>query len=176
MIPVSVKKLEESVHVKHRIRNAFSLWWLGMINNFHYTLVLAGSDGIAEGYGMKKYVALITFANVFFGIISNFLNAFVIQRLSYNIRVTAASLMTTMAILLVSFAWGIGGHNNVAAFIVMLIGVTFVGVSSNLRQQCVFGLHGADAFVADQLMVIRNGSVWCFCLTHIPWVVVCWHD
>ncbi|EAN82826.1 hypothetical protein, conserved, partial [Trypanosoma cruzi] len=65
MIPVSVKKLEESVHVKHRIRNAFSLWWLGMINNFHYTLVLAGSDGIAEGYGMKKYVALITFANVF---------------------------------------------------------------------------------------------------------------
>ncbi|EKG04438.1 hypothetical protein TCSYLVIO_004502 [Trypanosoma cruzi] len=139
MIPVSVKKLEESVHVKHRIRNAFSLWWLGMINNFHYTLVLAGSDGIAEGYGMKKYVALITFANVFFGIISNFLNAFVIQRLSYNIRVTAASLMTTMAILLVSFAWGIGGHNNVAAFIVMLIGVTFVGVSSNYGSSVFLG-------------------------------------
>ncbi|RNE95870.1 putative calcium channel protein [Trypanosoma rangeli] len=139
MIPLFVKKQEEGVHVRHRVRNAFSLWWLGMINNFHYTLVLAGSNDIAVGYGMKKYVALITWANVFFGIIAGIINAFVLQLLSYNIRVTATSLMAIMAILLVSFAWDIGGHNNIAAFTTMLIGVIFIGVSCNYGSSVFLG-------------------------------------
>ncbi|ESL05974.1 hypothetical protein TRSC58_06359 [Trypanosoma rangeli SC58] len=37
--------------------------------------------------------------------------------------------MAIVAILLVSFAWDIGGHNNVAAFTTMLVGVIFIGMS-----------------------------------------------
>lgn len=110
-----------------------------MINNFHYTLVLSGSTGIAESYGMKKYVSLITWANVFFGIGANIVNAFVLPLLSYNIRVTATSLMTVFALLLVSFSWDIGGHNPLAAFIVTLIGVTFIGIASNYGSSVFLG-------------------------------------
>ncbi|KEG10352.1 battenin [Trypanosoma grayi] len=127
------------LHTKHRVRNAVSMWWLGMINNFHYTLVLSGSTGIAESYNMTKYVALITWANVFFGIISRIVNAFLLPLVSFNIRVTATSVMGIAAVLLVSFAWDIGGHKDVAAFIVMLVGVTFIGIASNYGEAVFLG-------------------------------------
>ncbi|KAH9586606.1 Batten's disease protein Cln3 [Trypanosoma melophagium] len=139
MESVFAKQQEQSVHTACRVRNIFCLWWLGMINNFHYTLVLSGSTAIAESYGMKKYVALITWANVFFGIVSRIVNAFLLPLLSYNIRITATSVMGILAILLVSFAWDIGGHKNVAAFIVTLTGVVFIGVASNYGEAVFLG-------------------------------------
>ncbi|RNF02777.1 battenin [Trypanosoma rangeli] len=47
--------------------------------------------------------------------------------------------MVIMAILLVTFAWDIRGHNNVAAFITMLIGVIFSGVSCNYGSSVFLG-------------------------------------
>ncbi|RNE97139.1 putative calcium channel protein [Trypanosoma conorhini] len=47
--------------------------------------------------------------------------------------------MAIVAILLVSFAWDIGGHNNVAAFITMLVGVIFIGMSCNYGSSVFLG-------------------------------------
>ncbi|RNF25122.1 battenin [Trypanosoma conorhini] len=47
--------------------------------------------------------------------------------------------MSIVAILLVSFAWDIGGHNNVAAFITMLVGVIFIGMSCNYGSSVFLG-------------------------------------
>ncbi|KEG05451.1 battenin, partial [Trypanosoma grayi] len=133
------REQERVVHAKNLVRNAFSMWCLGMINNFHYTLVLACSDSTAESYGMKRYVAIISWANVFFGILSRIVNAFLLPLLSYNIRVTATSMMVILAILLMTFAWDIGAHKNVAAFIVTLIGVVFIGVAGSYGEAVFLG-------------------------------------
>ncbi|ORC85269.1 uncharacterized protein TM35_000361290 [Trypanosoma theileri] len=133
------RREEQRLHTRHRVRNGFCMWWLGMINNFHYTLVLSGSTAIAESYDMKKYVTLITWANVFFGIVSRIVNAFLMPLLSYNIRVTATSVMGILAILLVSFAWDIGGHKNVVAFVVTLIGVVFIGMAGSYGEALFLG-------------------------------------
>lgn len=127
------------IHREQRNRNAFCMWWIGMINNFHYCLVLSGSLSLAEGYGMRQYVALIMWANVFFGIVARIINALVLSLLSFNIRVTVTYFMGLLAIFLVSFAYDIGGHNNVAAFVVLLIGVVFIGTASSYGESVFLG-------------------------------------
>ncbi|CAM65565.2 conserved hypothetical protein [Leishmania infantum JPCM5] len=113
------------------IRNSVFLWLVGFINNFHYCLVMSAAASFAEGYGLKKLVALITWANIFFGIFARILNMFIANRVSYNLRITAMALSSLLGIFFVSFATPMGGHNNVAAFVVMLIGVVLLGTASN---------------------------------------------
>ncbi|KPA75515.1 hypothetical protein ABB37_08412 [Leptomonas pyrrhocoris] len=111
------------------IRISFFLWCQGLINNFHYNLVISGASRLAASFSMTQYVALISFMNVFFGIIARIMNAFVAHRISYNIRMTLMSCGTIIGLLVVSFAGDIGGSNNTASFVVLLIGVAFTGTS-----------------------------------------------
>ncbi|CAG9568932.1 conserved hypothetical protein [Leishmania major strain Friedlin] len=112
------------------IRNSVFLWLVGFINNFHYCLIMSAAASLAEGYGLKKLVALITWANIFFGIFARVLNMFIATRVSYNVRITAMALSSLLGIFFVSFAAPIGGYNNVSAFVVMLIGVVLLGTAS----------------------------------------------
>jgi battenin len=111
------------------IRISFFLWCQGLINNFHYNMVISGANSLAANFGMTQYVALISFMNVFFGIIARIMNAFVAHRISYNIRMTLMSCGTIIGLLIVSFAGDIGGSNNTACFVVLLVGVAFTGTS-----------------------------------------------
>lgn len=112
------------------IRNSVFLWMVGFINNFHYCLIMSAAASLAEGYGLKKLVALITWANIFFGIFARLLNMFIVTRVSYNVRITAMTLSSLLGILFVSFATPMGRYNNVSAFVVMLIGVVLIGTAS----------------------------------------------
>lgn len=111
------------------IRISFFLWCQGLINNFHYNLVISGANSLASSFGMTQYVALISFMNVFFGIIARIMNAFVAHRISYNIRMTLMACGTIIGLLIVSFSGDIGGSNDTACFVVLLIGVAFTGTS-----------------------------------------------
>ncbi|AIN98296.2 hypothetical protein LPMP_220010 [Leishmania panamensis] len=113
------------------IRNSVFLWLVGFINNFHYCLVISAAASLAEGYGLKRLVALITWANIFFGIFARILNMFIATRVSYNVRITAMTLSSLLGIFFVSFATPIGRHNNVSAFAVMLIGVVLLGTAAS---------------------------------------------
>ena len=114
---------------RYMIRISFFLWCLGLINNFHYNLVISGANSLAASFGMTQYVALISFMNVFFGIIARFMNAFVAHRVSYNTRMTLMTSGTIIGLLVVSFSGDIGGSNDTACFVVLLIGVAFTGTS-----------------------------------------------
>ncbi|ORC85268.1 uncharacterized protein TM35_000361280 [Trypanosoma theileri] len=135
----AAKEQERRLYAKHNIRNSFCVWCIGVINNFHWNLVHAGSSAIADSYGMKKYVALITWANVLFTIVARIGNAFVFPLLSYNVRVTIKAGVAIAALLIVSFAWDIGGHKNVVAFVVTLIGVVFGGMASCYGESLFLG-------------------------------------
>ncbi|KAG5479005.1 hypothetical protein LSCM1_02847 [Leishmania martiniquensis] len=113
------------------IRNSVFLWLVGFINNFHYCLVISAAASLAEGYGLKRLVALITWANIFFGIFARIVNMFIATHVSYNVRITAMTLSSLLGIFFVSFATPMGRHNNVSAFVVMLLGVILVGTASS---------------------------------------------
>ncbi|EPY21469.1 battenin [Strigomonas culicis] len=92
---------------------------------------MSAASALASGYGLKNLVALITWANVFFGIFARIINMFMLTRLSYNIRATAMAFFTLVGVLFVSFATPMGRNNDHAAFAVMLIGVILLGTASN---------------------------------------------
>lgn len=104
---------------------------IGFINNFHYCLVTSAANALAEGYGFKRLVALISWCNVFFGIFVRIIAVCIATHVSYNTRILITTMVGLIGVLLMSFAGDIGGHNNTAAFIIMLIGVTLVGIESS---------------------------------------------
>ncbi|CAD2221645.1 battenin [Angomonas deanei] len=122
---------------RHAIRNSFFLWVIGFINNFHYCLVISAASDLAAGYDLKRLVALITWANVFFGIVARIVNMFFATHLNYNIRITAMALFTLLGLFFVSFSSQMGRYNNGASFTVMLIGVILSGTASNYGEAVV---------------------------------------
>ncbi|KAG5501587.1 hypothetical protein JIQ42_05433 [Leishmania sp. Namibia] len=131
------ERYKRDIEILHRlfkhtvIRNSVFLWLVGFINNFHYCLVISAAASLAEGYNLKRLVALITWANIFFGIFARIVNMFIATRVSYNVRITAMTLSSLLGIFFVSFATPMGRHNNVSAFVVMLLGVILVGTASS---------------------------------------------
>ncbi|KPI82717.1 hypothetical protein ABL78_8270 [Leptomonas seymouri] len=119
------------------MRTSFFLWCQGLINNFHYNLVISGANALAANFSMTQYVALISFMNVFFGIIARIINAFVANRISYNIRMTLMSIGTMIGLLIVSFSGDIGGNSDTACFVVLLIGVAFTGTAYSYGETVV---------------------------------------
>lgn len=114
---------------RYRVRIWLFLFLLGLVNNFHYNLVISGANGLAEAYGMKKLVALVSFANVFFGIVARVLNTFVFNRISYNIRMTLMSICTLFGLFFVALSGPFGHGNNASSFVVLLVGVALTGTA-----------------------------------------------
>lgn len=119
----------ETLFKQYRWRILVSLWILGVINNLHYNLVISAADSLAAEYGMKRLVALISFANVFFGIVARIINAFVANRVSFNLRMTIMVLMTITGLFFTAFSSPIGGYKDEICFLVVIIGVCFSGTA-----------------------------------------------
>jgi battenin len=130
-----------SVEQSHYRRNYAFFWILGFINNFHYCLVLSAAANIAESYDLKKYVALISWANVFGGVFFRLLNAFAFAHVSYNWRFLATGLQTLLGIILVCVSPYIGS-NNVVRFSTALLGVFFCGNGSSYGESAALGYLG----------------------------------
>lgn len=113
----------------YRVRILISLWVLGVINNFHYNLVISAADSLAAEYSMKRLVALISFANVFFGIVARILNAYVANRVSFNARMTFMVTLTVTGLLLTAFSGPIGGYNDSICFGIVILGVCCSGTA-----------------------------------------------
>lgn len=121
-------RIEELFKI-HRVRILISLWVLGVINNFHYNLVISAADSLAGEYNMKRLVALISFANVFFGIVARILNAYVANRVSFNVRMTFMVLLTVTGLFLTAFSGPIGGYKDGICFTIVIIGVSCSGTA-----------------------------------------------
>eukprot|EP00796_Vickermania_ingenoplastis_P009079 gene9079-6372_t len=122
------KKIDE-LFLQYRWRIMISLWVLGLVNNFHYNLVISAADALAAQYNMKRLVALISFANVFFGIIARVLNAFVANRVSFNLRMTLMVILTVTGLFLNAFSAPLGGYNDPYCFLIVILGVSFSGTA-----------------------------------------------
>lgn len=120
---------KNKLFLEYRWRIMISLWALGLVNNFHYNLVIAASDSLAAQYNMKHLVALVSFSNVFFGIIARVLNAFVANRLSFNLRMTIMVTMTIIGLFLNAFSAPLGGYHDGYSFLVLIVGVSFSGTA-----------------------------------------------
>lgn len=121
----------------HR-RNWVAFWILGLINNFHYCLVLSAADDIASSFGLKSYVALVSWANVVFGVVVRLLNAFVYTNVPYHKRYLIAGIQTITGIILVSIAKFLGS-NDWIRFLVALVGVVFCGNGSTYGESVSLG-------------------------------------
>jgi battenin len=135
--------MDDSVNVfgvyeqNHR-RNWAAFWLIGMINNFHYCLVLSAADEIATSFHLKSYVALVSWASVFFGIVLRLLNAFVYANVPYNKRFLFTGFQTLVGIVLVSSAKYLGS-NDAFRFFVALVGVVFCGNASTYGESVALG-------------------------------------
>lgn len=127
-----------TVYENYHRRNWAAFWVLGMINNFHYCLVLSAADEIATSFHLKTYVALVSWANVFFGVVVRLLNAFVFTRVPYNKRFLAAGAQTLIGIVLVSSAKYLGNSDGFR-FFVALVGVVFCGNGSTFGESVALG-------------------------------------
>ena len=134
----STESLREQFFEAHKFRNYAAFWMLGMINNFHYCLVLSASSDIAESYNLKQYVAMISWANVIGGIFVRLLNAFVFPSMPYKLRFLIAGLQTILGVVVVSTAshWG---SDNTFRFVISLLGVMFVGNGSSWGESVALG-------------------------------------
>ena len=133
---------EEDLAGKHWKRNYVAFWALGLINNFHYCLVLSAASNIADQYHLKKYVALVSWANVFGGLFVRLLNAFVYSHISYNVRFLVGGLQTIFGIVLVSASHSLGSDDTFR-FAVALLGVFFCGNGSSYGESVALGYIGS---------------------------------
>lgn len=149
-------ELMEQLCAQHVVRNSFFLWIIGFINNFHYCLVLSAASVLADGYGFKRLVALISWCNVFFGIIVRIITVFVATHTSYNVRITITSIVGLAGVLLVSFAGPIGHGNNAGSFFVVLLGVVLVGIESTYGESAI--LSFVQRYPADTVGAWSSGT------------------
>jgi len=129
---------EEDFFGYYHRRNVIAFWTLGLINNFHYCLILSAADNIASSFDLKSYIALVSWANIAGGVLVRLLNAFVCDRAPYNVRVLVAAAQTLSGILLVSFSPFLG-TNNVFRFAVALCGVVVCGNGSSYGESVMLG-------------------------------------
>lgn len=128
----------QEVYEQNHRRNWLAFWLIGMINNFHYCLVLSAADEIATSFHLKTYVALVSWASVFFGVILRLLNAFVFTSIPYNRRFLFTGAQTLIGIVLVSSSKYLGS-NDVFRFFVALLGVVFCGNASTYGESVALG-------------------------------------
>lgn len=119
----------EELFKTFRVRILISLWVLGVINNFHYNLVISAANSLAGEYNMKHLVALISFSNVFFGIAARIVNAFFASRVSFNARMTFMVTLTVTGLLFTAFSGPIGGYNDTTCFFIVILGVCCSGTA-----------------------------------------------
>lgn len=110
-------------------RNRIAFLLVGFITNFHYCLILSGSESLAEQFGLKRLTALVSWCNVLGGIVVKSLNAFRFNRVNYNVRFFLAGLQTAIGIVAVCLSPVVGASNGVA-FALLLLGVLCVGNGS----------------------------------------------
>ena len=134
----AAKPKENNADVPSPLRNTLGFIAMGLINNFHYCLVLSAADSIADGYHLKQWVAMIAWANVFFGFFVKILNAFIYDYISYNVRFLIGGLLTIFGVLTVSVA-KLLGSDDTFRFSVAIFGIVFVGLGSSYGESVALG-------------------------------------
>eukprot|EP00760_Papus_ankaliazontas_P009118 PhM_4_TR1396/c0_g1_i1/m.87634/K12389/BTS, CLN3; battenin len=118
-------------------RNYFALWWLGMINNLVYCVVISAADDIATSFGCQRYVGLLSWANVAFGTVVRFLNVYY-HDVPVPRRVIIVSVMGAVGVVMVSVARYVGSTGSVH-FVFAMIGVMIIGSGNSYGESVLLG-------------------------------------
>ena len=137
-VPDAEAEAPTSVYERHSKRNYAALWIIGLINNFHYCLVLSAASNIAESFNLKSYIALVSWSNVMGGLVVRMLNAFVFDAMPYKRRYMIMGIQTLIGLSLVMAA-PFCGSNDTAKFAIALFGVLNVGNGSSWGESVTLG-------------------------------------
>eukprot|EP01063_Lacrimia_lanifica_P003336 TRINITY_DN11773_c0_g1_i2.p1 TRINITY_DN11773_c0_g1~~TRINITY_DN11773_c0_g1_i2.p1 ORF type:complete len:517 (+),score=174.48 TRINITY_DN11773_c0_g1_i2:40-1590(+) len=144
-----------AVRQRHHLRNFLCFIALGCINNYHYCVVIAGAKAVADGFGLKSLMALITWAVIAGGAFVRFLNAFVLMHWTYNKKYLYAVAMTLGGLGIACVAPYCGDINGLR-FAVFLIGVLLIGCGSSFGEQTSLALM--DSFPAKTIGGWSSGT------------------
>ena len=127
-----------TVYERYSKRNYLAFWIIGLINNFHYCLVLSAASNIAESFHLKSYIALVSWSNVMGGLVVRMLNAFVFDAMPYKRRYIIMGIQTLLGLVLVMVS-PYCGSNDTAKFAIALVGVLNVGNGSSWGESVTLG-------------------------------------
>jgi len=119
-------------------RNYIAMWWLGMINNLIYCVIISAANDIATEYGSKSEVGLISWANCAMGTLIRFLNAFFLYKHSVGSRIIATTIMNVVGIMIIACSKYVGSTGT-AHFWFALLGVTTTGTACSLGEAVLLG-------------------------------------
>lgn len=102
-----------------RVNLAF--WFLGLINNFTFTLFMAAAENIMEGYA-----GVILLCSVVPGFVGKLVFSFFADRMSYPLRIVAVAIFASASSLVVAYADTTPGKPPVVALAALAINA-FVG-------------------------------------------------
>ncbi|XP_030845186.1 battenin-like [Strongylocentrotus purpuratus] len=125
--PVPVVQLNNTPHFR---RNWVGFFLLGLSNMLPLAMVSAGANSIARSYGREGFIAAVYGFSGSLTIVVKMLNAFVLSRLSYNIRFAINSLVLLLGIAGIAFA---------PNFITAIVAVVVIGGSYAFGESVVLG-------------------------------------
>eukprot|EP01062_Namystynia_karyoxenos_P013949 TRINITY_DN1500_c0_g1_i2.p1 TRINITY_DN1500_c0_g1~~TRINITY_DN1500_c0_g1_i2.p1 ORF type:complete len:479 (+),score=170.04 TRINITY_DN1500_c0_g1_i2:91-1437(+) len=119
-------------------RNWAAFWWLGMINNMPYVVILAGAKKIADKYDEKNLMPILTWALVAFGFIVSNINAFLLPGKPYPLRFSVWAVGTATGLVLVGLSSGVGNSGG-AHFGFAVFGTVLLGSSCSFGESVALG-------------------------------------
>lgn len=119
-------------------RNWISFWFIGMINNLPYCVVMAGAKKIADGFGESNLMPLLTWALVICGVFVRMLNAFVLNGTSFVPRFCVFAVGTTTGLVCISQAASVGSTGG-AHFAFTTFGVLVLGCACSFGESTALG-------------------------------------
>eukprot|EP00057_Strongylocentrotus_purpuratus_P014244 XP_011668718.1 PREDICTED: battenin-like [Strongylocentrotus purpuratus] len=125
--PVPVVQLNNTPHFR---RNWVGFFLLGLSNMLPLAMVSAGANSIARSYGREGFIAAVYGFSGSLTIVVKMLNAFVLSRLSYNIRFAINTLVLLIGIAGIAFA---------PNFITAIVAVVVIGGSYAFGESVVLG-------------------------------------
>eukprot|EP00042_Codosiga_hollandica_P026296 m.123240 g.123240 ORF g.123240 m.123240 type:complete len:426 (+) comp52150_c0_seq2:55-1332(+) len=122
------------------LRNWFSFFLLGTINNMSYVVVNSAAKAITQQYNAENLIGLIPYANIALGLFALGVNTFLLIGRSYSLRMVANSCLMVLGLIGVAFSPNFG---------VALVAIMILGSSSSFGE-CV--LLGYMRLYPSQLM------------------------
>eukprot|EP01065_Artemidia_motanka_P026201 TRINITY_DN31119_c0_g1_i1.p1 TRINITY_DN31119_c0_g1~~TRINITY_DN31119_c0_g1_i1.p1 ORF type:complete len:502 (+),score=200.67 TRINITY_DN31119_c0_g1_i1:59-1507(+) len=129
---------EEAAEVQTCNRNWVSFWWLGMINNLPYVLIMAGAKKIADKYDEKQLMPLLTWGLVSFGFVVRCVNTVLLAGKPYTVRFILQGVFTALGLFVVGLADHIGSSGG-AHFGIAVFGTVLLGSASAFGESVALG-------------------------------------
>eukprot|EP00756_Hemistasia_phaeocysticola_P048144 Hpha_TRINITY_DN22584_c0_g1::TRINITY_DN22584_c0_g1_i1::g.185109::m.185109/K12389/BTS, CLN3; battenin len=119
-------------------RNWLCFWWLGIINNLPYVLIMAGAKKIADDDDEKHLMPLLNWGLVAIGFVVRIFNTIVLAGKPYTPRFMAQAVGTVAGLVIVGTAPHMGSSGG-AHFGVAVLGTVILGGASSFGESTALG-------------------------------------